>query len=73
MDFEKVLWVCPACSEPRKDNFIRFATHDISSLLGIDTGIIFLHCRYCSDKPACKEKAYTRDWVLEHYLKNKIK
>lgn len=67
-DFDKMVWKCPCCSQERTDKFIKVMSHDISVLLGHETGTVHINCKYCADMPGCQEKAHNREWVLTHFL-----
>ena len=67
-DFNKMLWRCHCCNQERQDKFIKVATHDISSAYGLETGTMFINCKYCVDIPGCKEKAFDRQWVIKTFL-----
>ena len=72
-DFDKMVWKCPCCSQERTDKYIKVIHHDISALFGLETGMMMINCKYCVDMPGCKEKAFDRAWVIEHFLGNFIK
>lgn len=67
-DFDKITWKCPCCGQERSDKYIKVMSHDISVLLGHDTGTAFVNCKYCVDMPGCKEKAFNREWVLKRFF-----
>lgn len=66
--FAHMTWECPCCNQKRTDSYIKVATHDISGLLGAETGTIFINCKYCADMPGCNEKAHDRKWVVNKFL-----
>lgn len=68
-DFDKMVWKCPCCNLERTDKFIKVAHHDTSALFGHPTGTMFINCKYCVDMPGCQEKAFNREWVINHFLK----
>lgn len=68
-DFDKMTWKCPCCSQQRTDKYIKVISHDVSVLFGSETGVMFINCKYCADMPMCKEKAFNREWVINHFLK----
>ena len=69
-DFENMVWTCPCCNQQRTDKYIKVRTHDISVLMGLETGTAFINCKYCIDMPGCIEKASNRDWVIEKFKPN---
>ncbi len=68
-DFDKMVWKCPCCSQDRTDKYIKVIQHDVSALFGSPTGSIFVNCKYCADMPGCKDKAFDRGWVINHFFK----
>ena len=71
-DFDSMVWTCPCCTQKRTDKFIKVISHDVSALHGLETGTMFINCKYCADMPGCKEKAFNRDWVLSTFLPGKV-
>lgn len=67
-DFDKMVWKCPCCSQQRSDKYIKVVQHDVSVLFGHETGSMFINCKYCADVDPCKEKAFNRGWVINHFL-----
>jgi len=67
-DFDKMTWKCPCCGQERNDKYIKVIAHDVSKLFGHDTGIMHVNVKYCVDMPGCKEKAFDRGWVIEHFF-----
>lgn len=67
-DFEAMTWKCPCCGQMRTDKYIKVATHDMGTIFGHETGVMFINCKYCVDMPGCKEKAVNREWVLNHWF-----
>jgi hypothetical protein len=67
-DFDKMVWTCPCCNQQRTDKFIKVMTHDVSTFHGLETGTMFINCKYCADMEGCKEKAHDRAWVLKKFL-----
>lgn len=67
--FDKMVWRCPCCSQDRTDKFIKVCSHDVGVLFGHDTGSMFVNVKYCADMPGCKEKAFNRGWVIDHFFK----
>jgi hypothetical protein len=72
MDFENMAWECHVCAQERKSKYIKVSCHDISDMRGQETGVIYINCRYCGDIPACKEKAFNREWVYNRFFKKEI-
>lgn len=68
-DFDKMVWKCPCCSQDRTDKYIKIIQHDVSGLFGSKTGTIIVNCKYCADMPGCKDKAFDRGWVINHFFK----
>lgn len=67
-DFDKMVWKCPCCKQDRTDKYIKVISHDVSTLHGLETGTMFINCKYCVDMPVCQEKAHSRDWVIKNFL-----
>lgn len=67
-DFDKMVWKCPCCNQARTDKFIKVSHHDVSELFGFEPGTTYINCKYCVDMTGCKEKAFDRDWVINHFL-----
>ncbi len=72
-DFDAMVWTCPCCSQKRNDKYIKVMHHDVSALFGAETGAIVLNVKYCVDMPGCKEKAFSREWVINHFFQRFIK
>lgn len=72
-DFDSLVWECHCCRTKRTDRYIRVRTHDIGSLYGLDTGVMFVNCRYCADVPACEIKATDREFVIKTLLPGRNK
>jgi len=70
-DLEKMVWKCPCCCMDRQDKYIKVMAHDVSVMHGMETGTMFINCKYCADMPSCFEKAMSRDWVIKHFLGDK--
>lgn len=68
-DFESMVWKCPCCEQKRTDKFIKVFAHDVGTLFGFDVGVMFVNVKYCVDMPGCKEKAFNRGWVINHFFK----
>lgn len=73
VDFDKITWKCPCCSMERSDKYIKVIAHDTSVLFGWPTGTMFINVKYCIDMPGCKDKAFNRSWVINHFLERFIK
>lgn len=67
-DFNNMLWRCPCCDTNRNDKFIKTYSHDVSVIIGLETGTMFINVKYCADVPGCKDKAFDRDWVIKKFL-----
>ena len=67
-DFDKITWKCPCCGLDRTDKYIKVMHYDVSDLFDLSTGSMVINCRYCVDMPGCHEKAFDRNWVIDHFL-----
>lgn len=67
-DLEKMVWTCPCCKQQRNDKYIRVKSYDVSGIFDLETGSMYINCKYCVDMPGCVEKAADRAWVVKHFL-----